>query len=254
MRAVESASFAIAAKLGNPEFACPISRISDIESKGVLPNIFRIFSLSAIYGTDFQELCTFYGIDWDALPSARECVRVPNTHLFNATRSARKILIPTAFDPSFDLRRTISVVRMIQKWGQVPLAFLPKLTDPRYTYAFVGTQDFTMYPLVLPGSFLQVDRGRRHVSKDGWRSEYERPIYFIQTREEFFCTWCKIDEYGRLLIQPHPLSPATPRVFRFPQEAEIIGQVVGIAMRLDEPLKREEFVSAKKGKMTTRVN
>src|SRR4051812_9634590 len=53
MRAVESASFAIAAKLRNPEFACPISRISDIESKGVLPNIYRVFSLSTIYGKDF---------------------------------------------------------------------------------------------------------------------------------------------------------------------------------------------------------
>ena len=254
MRAVESASFTIAAKLGDSEFACPISRISDMESKGVVPNIYRLFSLSAIYGKDFRELCTLYGVDWDQIPKARECARVPKTHLFSATQSASNLQLPIAVDPAFDLHRTTSLIRMIQEWGHVPAAFLSKLVDLKYTYAFVGTQDFTMYPLVMPGSFLQVDEARRHVAKEGWRFEYERPIYFIQTREEFFCTWCKIDEQGRLLIQPHPLSPATPRVFRFPQEAEIIGQVVGIAMRLNYPCEPEPLPFAKKAKMTTEAN
>ncbi len=31
---------------------------------------------------------------------------------------------------------------------------------------------------------------------------------------------------------PHPLSPVPPKVFRFPKEAEVIGQVIGVAMRL----------------------
>jgi hypothetical protein len=33
-------------------------------------------------------------------------------------------------------------------------------------------------------------------------------------------------------LQPHPLSPCVPEMPKFPDEAEIIGQVVGMAMRL----------------------
>lgn len=137
-------------------------------------------------------------------------------------------------DPGFDVRRTMNLGRMIQKWGIVPLAFLDKFSQSPHAYAFVGTEDFTMYPLILPGSFLQIDEKKTQVVKDGWRSEYERPIYFVETRDEFICSWCSMGDGDQLLIQSHPLSPVAPRMFRCPQQAEVIGQVVGIAMRLDE--------------------
>jgi len=233
MREVEAASLAIAKKLDNPEFHVPISRLSDIETKGVLPNLFRLFSLSTIYGRDHQDLCAYYGVDWDALASVRECAQVPKTHLFSALRSALTFKVPTVVDPAFDVRRTTNIVRMIQKWGTVPASFLGKVAASGHTYAFVGTEDFTMYPLVMPGSFLQIDEDENEVLQEGWRSEYERPIYFIETRDEFICSWCKLSD-GHLLTQPHPLSPAIPRVFRHPQEAEVIGRVVGVAMRLQD--------------------
>lgn len=99
------------------------------------------------------------------------------------------------------------------------------------TYGFVGTEDFTMYPIVLPGSFLVIDETKTHVQNEGWRTQYERPIYFIETQQEFICSWCTL-ENGRLTVVPHPLSPLTSRVFKYPQEAEIVGQVVGIATQL----------------------
>jgi transcriptional regulator with XRE-family HTH domain len=233
MRDVEEASLAIARRFENPEFHVPISRISDIESKGVLPNIFRLFSLSTIYGKDYRDVCGFYGIDWDAVPSALQCAQIPKTHLFSALRNALNLKVPTVVDPAFDVRRTTNVVRMIQKWGAVPAAFLSQLATTGHTYAFVGTEDFTMYPIIMPGTFLQVDETRTEIINEGWRSEYERPVYFIETREEFICAWCKLSQ-GQLMTQPHPLSPATPRVFRHPQEAEVIGRIVGIAMRLGD--------------------
>ena len=90
-----------------------------------------------------------------------------------------------------------------------------------------------MYQLLLPGSFLQVDESRDEVMEGAWRSEYERPIYFVETREGFTCCWCSLDG-DEILLQPHPLSPVRVRVARHPQDAEVIGQVVGVAMRLGE--------------------
>jgi hypothetical protein len=39
----------------------------------------------------------------------------------------------------------------------------------------------------------------------------------------------------RLLMQPHPLSRCVPEVWRLPEEAEVVGRVVGVVTRLNEP-------------------
>jgi hypothetical protein len=140
--------------------------------------------------------------------------------------------MPVRLDPSFDLRKTANLGRMIEKWGIVPLAELQKLSFEDFTYGYVGADDFTMYPLILPGSFVQVDEKKNEVVEGVWRTEYERPIYFVETREGYTCSW--VSKKGEaIILQPHPLSPAQIRVLRHERDAEVIGQVVGIAMRLD---------------------
>ena len=88
-----------------------------------------------------------------------------------------------------------------------------------------------MYPILQPGTFVQVDESKRVVVEHQWRSEYERPIYFVETREGFTCCWCS-SRLNSLVLQPHPLSPTPVRILKHPQEAEVIGQVVGVAMRV----------------------
>lgn len=90
-----------------------------------------------------------------------------------------------------------------------------------------------MYPILPPGSFIQVDEARDKVLEGSWRAEYERPIYFVGTREGHTCCWCTLTG-EEIILQPHPLSPVSPRVLRYPQQAEVIGQVVGVAIRLGE--------------------
>ena len=140
---------------------------------------------------------------------------------------------------------------MIQKWGLLPLGYLSSLVaENDFRYAFIGHKDFTMYPILRPGSFVQIDPRKNSVSPVGQQSgdeqpiysEYERPIYFVGTQEGFVCSWCSL-QAGHLVLQPHPLSQVPVRQFKFPQEAEVIGQVVGVAMRLDEvyPIGTQRF-------------
>jgi len=91
-----------------------------------------------------------------------------------------------------------------------------------------------MYPLLLPGSFVQIDETENQIKNEGWRSEYERPIFFVETRDGYVCCWCTALDSHQIMLQPHPLSPVAPRVLKHPQEAEVIGKVVAVAMRLDE--------------------
>jgi hypothetical protein len=52
IRDVETSSARIAAKHRNNGFLIPLSRLSEIETKGVLPSIYRLYSLSVIYRRD----------------------------------------------------------------------------------------------------------------------------------------------------------------------------------------------------------
>jgi hypothetical protein len=81
-------------------------------------------------------------------------------------------------DPGFDFRKTVNLGRMIERWGLVPIAYLSQFSNSKYSYGYVGSEDFTMYPVLLPGSFIQIDESANTVSEGNWRSEYERPIYF----------------------------------------------------------------------------
>ena len=40
------------------------------------------------------------------------------------------------------------------------MAYLELFADDRYTYGYIGSEDFTMYPILPPGSFVQVDKRR----------------------------------------------------------------------------------------------
>lgn len=232
VRAVEAASAQIAARHSNAGFAIPLSRLSDIETRGVIPSIYRLYSLAAIYRRDVSELLSWYGVEMGDLASDMPGIEVPRSHPIQALDSGLSAEIPVSLSAEFDPRVSAHLGQMIQQWGVVPLPFLSQLVKSGHTYAYVGTEDLTMYPILLPGSFVQVDETRNKVIEERWRSEYERPIYFVETRDGYTCCWCSVSN-GSITLQPHPLSPVPVRVLRHPRDAEVIGQIVGIAMRLD---------------------
>ena len=233
MREVESASVRIAEKHGNDEFTVSPSRLSDIETKGLVPSVFRLYSLAIIYRSDLREILAWYGVDVSLSAADLNLNLPPKSHIEETLRGTSKVAIPTRLDPSFDPRRTANLSRMVEQWGLVPLAYLASMNNDRYMYGYVGSEDFTMYPLLPPGTFLQVDEARCKIQAGMWRSELERPIYFVETREGYTCCWCSL-KGEQIVLHSHPLSPVPVKVMRHPQEAEVIGQVVGIALKLGE--------------------
>jgi len=233
MREVENASLRIAARRSNDEFAIAPSRLSDIETKGVVPSIYRLYTLAVIYRLDVREILAWFGIDLSQLAEDLALGLPPKSHRAEALPATTNIRIPIRFDPSFDSRRTANLGRIVEQWGTVPLAYLEQFSHDNFTYAYIGSEDLTMYPLLPPGTFLQVDETRNRVVQGVWRSEYERPIYFVETREGYTCCWCTL-QGDNIVLQPHSLSPVAPRMLRHPKDAEVIGQVIGIAVRLGE--------------------
>ena len=238
VRDVEQASLKIAEKYHNDEFAVLINRISEIENHALVPTLYKLYSLCAIYRLDFHEVMEWYGVSLAALPADASYVEVPQTHVVSFQPGEQgEVLLPLALDPGIDLRRTIYVSRMIQRWGKIPLLFLETLKLEDHRYAFIGTEDWFMYPLLQPGSFLIIDEKIRRISNSGWNNEFERPIYFLEHRKGYSCGWCHLNG-DQLVLQPHPASPCSPEVYTYPKDIDLLGQVTGVAMRLDQGRRR----------------
>lgn len=231
IREVEAASTRLSEKYANQDYIISLSRLSDIETKGVVPNVYKLYALAVIYRRDFRELLGLYGINLQRIGEDLDVVNIPRTHTFASLGGGEDVEVPVRLDPGFDTRTTSAVGRMIVKWGTVPLSALEQFKQREFTYGYIGTDDLTMYPLLLPGSFVQIDESCRKIDDGPWRSEYERPIYFLESREGFVCSWCELN--GTMLaLRPHPMSPVRTRLYRYGSEVEVLGQVVGIAMRL----------------------
>src|SRR6476646_2535754 len=74
-RDVEEASARIAARHDNDEFAVALSRLADIENKGTIPSIFRLYSLCAIYRLDISEVIGWYGISLGMIPADAQVIQ-----------------------------------------------------------------------------------------------------------------------------------------------------------------------------------
>ncbi len=238
VRDVELASQKIADKYHNDEFVVLINRVSEIENRGLVPTLFKLYSLCAIYRLDFQEVLEWYGISLGALAVDAMLLDVPQTHVvsFRGNASA-EVLLPLSLDPGADFRRTTYISRMIQRWGKLPLMFLETLDLKEQRYALIGTEDWFMYPLLQPGTFVSIDDTQRKIATSGWNNEFERPIYFLEHRNGYACGWCSLNG-DQLILQPHPASLCSPQIYTYPDEIDLVGQVSGIAMRLDQGRRR----------------
>ena len=232
-RQVEQASNLIAKKHRNLDYAIGLSRLTDIENKGVVPGLHRFYSLCAIYRLDLAEVLKWYGIDVSKIFEDALTVEPANTHLLHSRDDASGVVqLPIRLEPGIDFRRTTYLSRMIQQWGKVPLGLLDALDIEEHRYGFIGSEDYLMYPLLRPGSLVQIDDSRTKIRDSGWSNEFERPVYFFELRDGYACSYCNVID-GGLILQPHSASPSGPRVVAYPRDIDVIGQVVAVAMHLE---------------------
>ena len=227
----------IAETEGSDEFLVSGPWLTQIENeRTALPSIYKLFTLACIYGLKYSTLLLLYGVDLTKIAILHSRVPVPRTHLTETNMEAQEskpqpLELPVRFDAALNLGQTNLLSRMIETWGRVPLEFIQHLDLRHRLYGFVGFKDYTLYPLLRPGSFVEIDPDVKTPESRPVRSEFDRPIYFLDLRNEYACGWCEVVG-DRLLLISHPLSPLKTRSFGFPKEAEIIGQVTGIAMRI----------------------
>ena len=225
IRQVELESRKIAEAKSDNRFYISNARLAQLENNpSSEPSLWKLFSLSAIYRVRLTELMRFYNVDADEVDKYRAIAAPGGTCLLSNVSDihrTREFLKNLVKQPA-----KTSLLPRVSKSGDCE-THGPKF-DPLpqvLSYGYIGLDDFTMYPLIRPGSFVGLDTTQNKLRPAGWRSEHERPIYFLEHRHGYSCGWCELQDKQLLLI-PHHSSHVSVQCFAFPNEVEIVGRVV----------------------------
>ena len=166
-----------------------------------------------IYRIKFTQLLALFGISLADTIRYQLSTPLQNTHLaaLEAPDADKAVTFPVRFDRGFTLEKTNLISRMVQEWGEVPVSLLQMLDVRHCQYGYIGTDDYFMSPLLRPGSLVQIDSRVNRVRCSEWRTEFDRPIYFVELRDSYACSWARPDRL--------PVDPDSTPAFRFAHPA-----------------------------------
>ena len=239
-REVERLSQEIADEKKNREYYISHAWLTDLENGDFVPGIFKLYSLSVILKRRYDEILEFFDIPLSQLTQEQKRFGLPNTFLIGtaAESQLQSAQIAATLKKGTDLGKTNLVSHMFEQWGAMPISLFGSKHLKTSIFGYIGTEDFTLSPLIRPGSFVEIDSHQTKVERGEWHHEYDRPIYFIELRDSYVCSWCEPKE-GKLLLIPYPRSRTQVREVRYPGDSRIIGRVTAVSMRIaEEPVNR----------------
>jgi hypothetical protein len=234
-RAVQTLSQQIAREKNNQDYYISHGWLTDVENGKFTPSIYKLYSLSLIYKCSYMEVVGFFGIHILDVAKEQRLVSLPHTHLVGSSLEmpGQTIALPQEVSKNVELTRTNLVSRMFKGWEEVPILLLQQIDLRQSLCGYIGLEDYTLYPLIRPGSFVEIDARQNKVRAGSWQNEFDRPIYFVELRNEYACSWCELDG-NQLLLIPCPQSRGQIRHVRYPAEADIVGRVTAVTMRIAE--------------------
>ena len=234
LRQVENRSRQLAEKKQNPDYFISRGWLNNIENGMYTPSACKQYTLGAIYNVHWSSIFSAFGCNLSDFGRDQAMFAPSKTQLATRVSDANDtIVVPMKSDKQFKLDRTNLLAKLGKNRGEVPIRLLQHLDLRHGVYGFVGLSDRTMFPIIRPGSIVQIDQNQRKVVQGKWEDEDHRPIYFVELRGECICSWCEMLD-GDLNAVPHPRSKCKVRRFAYPQEADIVGRVIGVTMRLVE--------------------
>jgi len=240
-RDVQKLSQKIAQEKGdNQDYCISHAWLTEVENGEFTPSIYKLYSLSLIYKCTYLKVLGFFGINLRDAPEEKRLVGLPGTQLIgsNLELVEQMIELPLELRQNVELTRTNLVSRMFQTWGDIPLALLQQLNLRHGLCGYIGLEDYTLYPLIRPGSFVEIDDRQRKIRGGSWQNEFDRPIFFVELRGAYACSWCELDG-NYLVLVPSPHSQAQVRHFRYPSEGDIVGRVTAVTMRIAETERKD---------------
>ena len=224
VRQVEQASSRIALAKGDKRFRISNGWLAQLENGISEPSICKLFTLSAIYRADFRELSRLYNVDIDEIAKYALIANPQLTQLYP--------------EPSVVEVRDEPRTRLGHQLASPSAGGDSQAADSRGLLSgYIGLTDYTMYPLIRPGAVVEIDTNQKNPDSIPWDNDFERPIFFIELRDEYACGWCEL-QGNQLTIVPYPSSQVKVRSFTYKRDAEIVGRVVAYNTRCVDLQKR----------------
>ena len=222
-------------KNNNQDYYISHGWLTEVENGKFTPSIYKLYSLSLIYKCSYVKIMGFFGINLADAVEEQKLVGLPHTHLIGSDIElvGNEIVLPTELRKNVELSRTNLVSRMFESWGEIPVSLLGQIDLHRRLFGYIGLEDYTLYPIIRPGSFVEIDAHQNKVKAGSWQNEFDRPIYFVELRSGYACSWCELVG-NQLILVPCPQSRGQIRQLRYPHEADIVGRVTAVTMRMAE--------------------
>jgi len=225
LREVEERSLRFAGERGNQSYQVSASWLDRLEREEHELTVNKLIALAGIYNLPPEQLLrsVYPGNPQPAVPKQLSSPNATMLLTDGPLNEQAKYLIPDTAGPEPPDETNL----LSPENGLLP--------GP-YRWGIIGKRDRTLEPMIPPGSIVQIDTRQRAISsKKDWTHEFQRPIYFLMTREGYVCGWCELDRNSEwLTLIPHPLSPASSRRWKYRTEIEGLGRVALVAIRLPE--------------------
>jgi len=222
LREVEQRTLRLAQQSGNPAYRISASWLDRVERENRGLSATKLIVLASVYCLTPEQMlsmCPPAGAAF-AFPDEQS---VPNATLLTegSLDASAKILLPDRLVG--DTPPNVTALLPVEP-GSLP---------SHYRRGIVGREDRTLEPMIRAGSIVLIDTLKRSIAgRREWNHEFDRPIYFLLTREGYVTGFCELDkENDWLTVIPHALSFEPNRRFRYRKDIEVVGTVVAAAVR-----------------------
>ena len=217
-RAASKLSHAIAKILGDQCYFASPGTLSDYETRDQPPrHIHKLFTLSVVYAVAFKDLLSSAGIAFndDGKTTLSHQLDDPRTDFFESLRS---------------------------RIGPLPLfleSALPSLAGLTHISLrdvfWMGGQPNQLHPSLRGTLFVLVNRRSKKPRRLLRLPLWDQPLYLLQQRDgSYLAASCAI-ERGRIMVYDFSQGMGEGQPVRRSIDAEVVGQVVGIARSLLTP-------------------
>jgi hypothetical protein len=225
----------VAKTLGDHRYFASYGTLSDYEASDKLPrHIHKLFTLSIVYSLAFQALLRAFGITLD---DGGKIASSSETNVSPGQRATARPVRRRNKEQSDDFFGS-----MQKQFGDLPLFLwtaLPSLSGLSHISLrdvfWVGGQANLLHPALRGAVFVLVNRRSKRPRIFSRMPLWNHPIYLLQNRDgSYLAASCAI-ERGQLAVFAYPQRFAERQPVRQHTDADVVGQIVGVARSLLSP-------------------
>ncbi len=208
----------------HPRCRIPRNFYNDVRTTALSPDIFQLFTLSAVSGYRLADWFSLFGFSPEEIPRLQLALPPKRTLLLDATHYLQQPDLAWSIPSHWNVPAVCPLVPFLRTLEvQRDKSPVPRPSE-RYLYARIGNEDALAFPDLLPGSLVRVDTRRAELhlpSRSGSRS---RVIFLVEHARGLVCSRLLRIDHKRFALHTADL-PYAQVPLEIGREANLLGVV-----------------------------